>query len=346
MLEQAGQGHPQCTDGGSPWDTSHGKYFVVPCVAHPLDSDRVFMCQRNPVRVAVLSKPAAIVAGMASGARSLEEHALFVASITNIPQGVIADALTELRAAGIVQPLRNGWTRRTPGPGLGGREIGVVGIITADRPEMVDRCLEDIVEHKRRFGRPTRVYVIDGSRSIEGEDRTRAVAAAAQRDIDVVHVGAVERRRVSDRLIAAGAGAGVVRHSLEGGDAGANRNLFILLTAGETVLMTDDDIRWTAWRPPDYDARVIVGNHHNPFRTSFFDSRQAAVEAVTVADIDLLEAHEALLGRTVSELDSAPDLSEACGHLLARISNGCGPMIRVTMAGLTGEVVSVKWWKS
>ena len=322
--------------------STHGRFFVVPHSRHPVDRERLLVRLGDPARIVLLTQSAARVAALACGARSLEEHVISVANATGLSREIVGEAVVELRTVGLLQPFHE-----TLGdePSLVQRRwspITAVGIMTADRPQMVERSLGDIVHHKRRFGSPRRVYVIDGSRSFENEERTREVTNAARDFIDAVHVGALERARVTQRLVAAGADPAVVRHCLDGGDSGGNRNLFVLLTAGESVLMCDDDIRWMAWAPTDCDDAVMVGNHENPFRTSFFDSRQAAVQAITVADVDLLKAHEVLLGRSAADLDGgAPDLSEGCGDLLSRLANGSALRVRVTMGGLAGDDGSV-----
>jgi hypothetical protein len=123
------------------------------------------------------------------------------------------------------------------------------------------------------------------------------------------------------------------------GTAGASRNVLLLLSAGEHLLMIDDDMRWTTWRAPDGGPRLAFGGHDDPRITRFFSSRKDAVQAVAARSADLLSLHDAVLGTTARQLlvDDI-DLTTTCSHLLHAICGGdTSPTIRVSMMGVAGD---------
>lgn len=130
--------------------------------------------------------------------------------------------------------------------------------------------------------------------------------------------------------------------SLTPGSAGANRNLLLLLTAGRQVLFVDDDIVLEPWELPDRRHGWTVAGHDERREFRFFPTRRAALALVTRPPIDLLGAHEELLGRQVGAVptDAAldlPDLNDACAHLKARVAQGRPMTVRVTCAGMAGD---------
>src|SRR5688500_14202276 len=115
----------------------------------------------------------------------------------------------------------------------------------------------------------------------------------------------------------------MVDFALTPGSIGANRNLVLLLTAGDQVLMADDDIVCEPWTRDGGSQGVAVWGHTDPQDSEFFASREDARHAAASWSGDLLAAHEALLGQPMPELltsEDPPDLGETCGHLIAALA--------------------------
>jgi hypothetical protein len=126
------------------------------------------------------------------------------------------------------------------------------------------------------------------------------------------------------------------------GSVGANRNLLLLMTAGELLLTIDDDVVCETWAGGDAgDGLGFMGHNQERFDTAFFASRTHAFDAVTGTGQDLLAAHSALLGHAVAELIGASsrpvDLAGACAHLRSSIDKGRHLAVKATCAGVAGD---------
>ena len=130
--------------------------------------------------------------------------------------------------------------------------------------------------------------------------------------------------------------------ALTSGSTGANRNLLLLLTAGEHVLTVDDDVVLETWGATNRDdALALMGHQQELFETEFFASRASALASVVRMPADVLAAHEALLGHSVSALvdrsSRAADMTRACGHLRSALDQGRPLVVKATFAGLAGD---------
>ncbi len=216
--------------------------------------------------------------------------------------------------------------------------LGTIGIITADRPAALARALGSFADHCLVHDRWPRVLVVDGSQRAANRTATRAAVTAIARTTrrDLRYVGPEEaaawralsqgRRRVP---------------TLAPGSAGANRNLLLLMTAGERVLFVDDDMVCDTWMSPARRDGLVVMGHEEIRQMEFHPDRAAARAAVQRTPADLLHAHEALLARPLSDLversPTPPDLGHACEHIRARLQAGQTQVVRVTFSGLAGD---------
>jgi hypothetical protein len=223
-------------------------------------------------------------------------------------------------------------TRPTP--------ITTIGLVTADRPALVHRSLESLVRHCTEFEHHPRFVVIDGSRDPRNRTATHAaaIATAAAGGYDLQYVGMAEASRVRAELAARDPSASL----LAPGTAGENRNLLLLLTAGENILAVDDDVLCETWAlPARNDALAVMGHRQELLETAFFPDRPAARGAVANGPVDLLEAHGALLGQSlgllIARAHGRVDLTHACGHLRSAILDDCPLSVKVTLSGLVGD---------
>ena len=221
--------------------------------------------------------------------------------------------------------------------------ITTVGIVTADRPPTVRRALDSIIRHCDRYGRRPRFVVIDGSRQPANRTAT-AVAVLATAETsghDVQYVGQAEATDFGESLQARGAPALRVLP----GSAGANRNLLLLLTAGERILTVDDDVVFETWVSPNRDEGLaVIGDHDDFLETAFFPNRTAALAAAVTASADLFAAHTALVGRSLADLTAAssrpPDFTRSCTHIHAALQEGRPLVVKATFSGIAGDAGS------
>src|SRR6185436_17762316 len=90
--------------------------------------------------------------------------------------------------------------------------------------------------------------------------------------------------------------------------ASGNRNIILLLTSGENVLLVDDDMVCDVWRPRSFRRAITLGGHLELRDIAFYRRRADVCERLLPASIDLLSAHETVLGRTVRSLAASNEL--------------------------------------
>jgi hypothetical protein len=307
-------------------------------------TDNLFLANRRDGHaVTELDRAAASALRTVQGRKTLAEHARVAVGL-----GVCAEVdralatLNALCALGFVQPVQeetNASPLRSVSPSSA---IRTVAVITADRPALLRRCLTSIREVTTRFDETCRVLVIDGSR----DERHRSANHIIVEDVlgdgpcHGRHVTPVDEVRAHAGILRGAASPSVIEAALSSGRVGGNRNLVSVLTAGERVLMLDDDIVCSGWLPDRLGEGIEVGGHVDPRQWEFLTSRQQAVSTARSASQSLLQAHGDLLGRSLEELsrDTTPlDFRSACSHVLGAIAEGLDPIVRVTMAGIAGD---------
>ncbi len=220
--------------------------------------------------------------------------------------------------------------------------ISTIGIVTADRPASLDRAVASLIPGHEPRRPPPRLLIIDGSRTRTHRHATQAVArrAAARTGAPVRYIGHAEAAFFCSAI--------GLRQSSMGpllpGPVAHNRNLLLLLTAGEHVLWVDDDVvaepRVLSNRRP---GLMVVGHQeHRDFL--FFRSRRAALAAAPGVQTPLLDAHEQMLGRTLSALLAAhasnAEIRECCGHVASRLAAGQPMVVKATFTGLVGDAAT------
>jgi len=221
-----------------------------------------------------------------------------------------------------------------------GTSVTTIGVVTANRPALVRRCLDSLVRHCDLHGRRPRFLVIDGSKAPADQAATRSavseVADASGHRLE--YFGLKEANRLRSQLQV----HDEIGSVLVPGSTGANRNLLLLLTAGEHILAVDDDVVVETWSATDRDdGLALMGHHQELFETTFFSDRATALNTVARSAADLFSAHEALLGHSLSALvarsSPAADMTRACGHLRSALEEGRPLVVRATFTGLAGD---------
>lgn len=256
-------------------------------------------------------------------------------------------SLARLRALGLLvsdEEARAGaiaaGRRAEPPPG-----IAAVGILTCDRP----RCAARLLEGLRRQTRLP-VWICDDSRDDTHRAATGELVSVAQREgADVRLLGRDEKHRLAAALVAAGAARELVHLALFdpeglGYTAGANRNAFRLVTAGQLSLLIDDDATTRVAQPRTARGGIRFTTDDHGVELWFHDSIEAALADLGLEEVDLVGLHERLLGRTLADCaarHAAPgpkglDLDGASPALLARLIAGTGRVL-LTQSGYGGD---------
>jgi hypothetical protein len=229
--------------------------------------------------------------------------------------------------------------------------ISWLAIPTSSRPEFLRRALGSYAAHVSRTRSLPNLLVVDDSRTADALKASKDVvdAQAANWRATVVYMGPEEKLRFIEKLTGNGK---LPREIVEFGilgptgyspTMGANRNTILLQTAGELVLNVDDDTICDPRAVPDADpATLRLGTEGDPTEFWFFPNRESALAFVCPGEVDILGAHEALLGKQVWTLVEAPDegravdLNFACAHLIEAICAGTGHVI-ATLNGSVGD---------
>ena len=282
--------------------------------------------------------------------RSLDDHAdsIVRAGCAHGDRTTIREHLQYCVQLGLLAPLNRPGGPVVSSSALPHSPITTIAIATAGRPVLLARCLGSLHEHCRRSGSRPRLLIVDGSGRAEDETANRSIARRHEQHGAVgpiTFIGHAERDSIRDVMADA-----LPQHDVDGGLAlassdyslGASRNLILLLTAGEKLLLLDDDVIVSPWALSDADDRLTLHGHGDPRVAAFFLDRVSAFAAVSATDVSLLAAHERLLGRTLSSLYEAAgddiDVSHGCSHLLdAATSSDTRSHVRWTLSGVAGD---------
>jgi hypothetical protein len=234
-----------------------------------------------------------------------------------------------------------------PGSTDGSSRISTLGIVTADRPQALERCVASYIRHLQHHGRSPRIVVVDDSKRSTNATATRRIATNARRGYDgiVQYVGAREKAAVRRALTLSGADPAAIDFGLpahaRGFAPGANRNHLLLATAGDLFLTADDDTVCRTWSAGDERRGLAFVGYSDPRQYAFFTSRRQALQAAHWRDIDLLGEHEAMLGQsltTVAARARTIETRHACEHILTGLkSQDDTYQIRMTSSGVAGD---------
>jgi hypothetical protein len=308
--------------------------YPVPCSLFAIGRDRVLAIGQNG-RVQEVEALAAAVLERCHGSKTLQDHLSSVVSL-GWPGNAeaVKGALDALVADGLLRRLRRPATVPRQD---GDRSVATVAFVTADRPALLARGLRSAIGHAHRFGRRPALLVVDGSQTRATETRAAVTSVGATVD----YLGAGGDPVLRDALAARGIPADVIVSVSSPGSIGSNRNIALLRTAGEPLVMIDDDVLCEPWAEPDGGDGVVIGGHVDLRAWRFYATRADAVAAATGVDLDILAAHGTMLGRSLEDLGPAAaqphTWSRACGHLLSAVDAGRPPVVRLTVAGLAGD---------
>jgi hypothetical protein len=188
---------------------------------------------------------------------------------------------------------------------------GTVAIVTRNRPRLLLRCIQSILENRRRYGRNYRILVSDDADDPrQGMEIAGALARLGSHyNAPIDYAGPAERGRFAAELAAAadvdpatiafGFGSeprgGLSTH-------GANMNSVLAETAGEIVLRCDDDIVCSVGPVPGAAPELVVGAPADPTAIRFFPDIDSVKASVKWEETDLASLHETVLGRTLGDV--------------------------------------------
>jgi hypothetical protein len=228
------------------------------------------------------------------------------------------------------------------------QDLGVLAIVTADRPDRFRRCLESYLAHARAQEHVLAIVVADGSKA-DANSRAVSEIATSAATTGGVRISVVDTDRVRgfrDSAKAAGFPNDVVDWLLPmpgtGYEAGAVRNRVVLETAGARVLTVDDDTVCDVWRPPGAEPGIGFVGHDDPRESAFFHDRASAIAIHREHSCDLYGEHARVLGEPIAQLHPARwDATHAGSHLMRALGDSRhASIVRATWSGLAGDAAN------
>jgi len=222
--------------------------------------------------------------------------------------------------------------------------VNTIVIVTADRPDQFNMCVESYAEAFTSFEKKPAIVIVDDSKR---RFVTRSTLERLQSlNFEINLLGRPEKEQLVTEVIRAGVDEGVARftllgefQSVQGTTVGANRNWALLATLGRRVVMVDDDTLCLSAEHPRRYSGVDLISHEEAREVVFFESREALRAAYEWRTCNILEEHQKVLGKQLSVIsDCYPPVSldRACDHLLAALENGRGT-IAASMCGVAGD---------
>ncbi|MFT7286686.1 MAG: hypothetical protein ACI87W_000795 [Halieaceae bacterium] len=218
-------------------------------------------------------------------------------------------------------------------------------IISADRPEMLERLLESLLKTSG-LSAYNELLIIDDSRSAQNIERNKEClnrfnlrsakgiryigAELQQASIDLLKNALPEAQSAIDFLLSSGHWPTVATY-------GRARTLGLLFSVGCRAVFLDDDILCTAISAPQPREQLRLG-HGGARRAVFHLDQESMLAKVSVLSASPLALHAQQLGQPLSALtrdDSGLDLSH-CEAAMALQLRGDAPVI-ATQCGSWGD---------
>jgi len=230
-------------------------------------------------------------------------------------------------------------------------QIGSLCIPTRDRPGELRRAVDSCVRNLETWCRRCRVLIFADCTSETLERGCREALHSglpADPARPVLFAGREERIRFADALVGQGLPEDAVQFGLFGlgpgcPRVGANRNAILLHAAGEMFFSIDDDALCVAGLSESTRAGGLdLTGESDPAELWFCTDRDHAVSSVRHCDLDVLGAHEALLGRPIGDVlaGANPDdlqIRGVCPHVIDALTSNQG-VVGATFNGLYGDI--------
>lgn len=323
------------------------RFRAVNFETYPAGSTTELLFSEEGQFVREIGYKTAFILRLCAEPKSLAQHIGFLASRLEIEdRASVSRVVKALAEAGLLRrmsSLRAQLAATSTGTKSQDR-ITSVGILTSDRPQALERCLQTYTDHFSRKGRHPRMIVVDDSRESSNLARNQSICTsiAHRSGFSIVYVGDAEKRQFRNTLESEGMPPAVLEFGLPIGSlshsTGANRNYFLLATTGEQVLSVDDDTECCTWLHPEAQSGIAISGHDDPTEIWPFESRGEAFEFAGATDIDLLATHEELLGQSFGYLLQQANIATICQHQIAAAVHGAPEhTVRVTISGMAGD---------
>ncbi|MBN1947986.1 MAG: hypothetical protein JW797_20125 [Bradymonadales bacterium] len=339
-------------------------YCAVPASQYQAGFDQVVVSPWKPDRTFLLSAPEADLVVRCHRFDTLENHAVRLCEQLHLGpdrfQGILHQLETHaengllVKKAALIQLARQraqqaADARSTTTEIEVERRIEAIGMITRDRLPIARRGLESYMANCREHGRTIPCALLDDSpdEAAWTSHRRMLYALGQEYGMPVCYGGPAEKKRFAEALVQAGFPAPVIDFALFGSPLGvktfgANRNALLLHHAGQRVLSLDDDTFLPLLVVPDTKEGLELSSLTDPTQYWFFEDRESVRAAAKPASAGAIEAHESMLGQSLSaclarlDLDRKLDLGKIGAQMMIALQEGSSTIV-TTSLGLAGD---------
>jgi hypothetical protein len=223
-----------------------------------------------------------------------------------------------------------------------------ISIFTHHRPDALKECIDSNVANLLRYShRETHIRVWDDSVEPQLASATEQTVQAIAKSslVPISYVNPQAREIFCEQLATRGVSEDVCRYALlpRSGcrSIGANRNAALLEDIDLLCLFLDDDTSALSALHSDSSRDMLVGGHEDPREFRLFASRREMIDSLSWADIDIIDQHQRLLGKSVKECINNDRQNvifrNTCAHGLISAGPDSDPNIVLTMPGKAGD---------
>lgn len=227
--------------------------------------------------------------------------------------------------------------------------LASVSIITADRPSVSQIAIASYLEQVERRGMAAEIRIYDDSRSQSSQDDLGTVIKNLRRRFrtPLRYINSQQKTSIADTLVAHGIDRAVLDYALQisrptAFTAGANRNLFLLTTAGDLAICNDDDTQCKCVATNVRPHTVTITSLAHPTQTNLFSDSTSCLRHAAFDQDDCVSIHSPVLGRSIPEclhlfrgLDSVNN-GRVSDSLASVLEKGSG-RVYLTQLGRAGD---------
>jgi len=267
--------------------------------------------------------------------------------------GFLNAVLRELVESGLLRSRSSFLAGLQAAAGGGGSPppIASVNWVTCSRLPSLQESLQGFARSFLEAGRRPVIRVFDDSREASWREAAKGAFAelARQTGLEARYAGAEEKRSFAAELATSADREGIRPELVEfalldpcgfGYTVGANLNAFLLATQGELALKLDDDTFCRFASPPQPAEGLALEAAPDPMQVSLFTDAAALNQAVAWRQADILQAHETLLGRSVSDCLTRQGAAVRCdgvGTAFLQLLESRPARVAATMPGICGD---------
>lgn len=333
------------------------EYIAINTHSYPAGAGEVFVWDYINGIFQVIPESLLRVLQVVNRFRTLQAHRdeLIAAGWQDDGFGNIEDILNELIQKGLLRSKESFLKvlSNIAAPASRASSISSLGWVTRNRPELLKRSVESFIDNCVDHNRSVQYKVFDDSPEEQTRERNRQalVGLASAKGTKILYAGKEEKREFAELIMRKLGPQGLPKEVLEfalfdpfeiGYTVGANCNAFLLANTGELSLMVDDDVVSAYHGSPEAMKGLALSSSADPTRFRFFTDRTELLEKVEILDLFILEQHERLLGRPISEcLESTlatgtVDVSRVAPDFVRLLEANPGK-VAITMGGVCGD---------